>query len=326
MNQWRHIAGLLVALAVCLSPLSAAGQAQNLNQGSAGIQVTPVIDEFDIQPNEVITREITIDNLTRNSTTYYPLVMNFEANKETGEPVFISENERFAKYALSGWVTFRESSFVLAAGERKTISYTVNAPSDATPGGHYGAVLFSTEKPEFDENGIFVGVVGLIGTLVLATVPGDLIENLLVTSFKSPSILFAPPANFEVTVGNYGNVHLRPTGGITIRNWLGQQSTYLGVNDTQGAVLPESQRTFKSAWNFSWLAIGRYSANLSLSYGDGKSVAELRTFYIIPYWFIVLVGMLIAGYVANKFRRGRRQTAKKENAPPPRPPRRIVMG
>ncbi|MEX0594653.1 MAG: hypothetical protein WD157_00955, partial [Patescibacteria group bacterium] len=172
MNKWRQIIGLSAALIVFLSPLAVFAQAQNLNQGSAGIQVTPVIDEFDINPGGVVERQITIDNLTRNATTYYPVVMNFEADKVTGEPVFIGENERFTKYALSSWVTFSESSFILAPGERKKISYVVNAPGDATPGGHYGAILFSTEKPEFDENGVFVGVVGLIGTLALATVPG----------------------------------------------------------------------------------------------------------------------------------------------------------
>ncbi|MEX1123686.1 MAG: hypothetical protein WEC81_00740 [Patescibacteria group bacterium] len=325
MNKWRQIIGLSAALIVFLSPLAVFAQAQNLNQGAAGIQVTPVIDEFDINPGGVVERQITIDNLTRNATTYYPVVMNFEADKETGEPVFIGENERFTKYALSNWVTFSESSFILAPGERKKISYVVNAPGDATPGGHYGAILFSTEKPEFDENGVFVGVVGLIGTLALATVPGDIIENLLVNSFKSPTIVFAPPASFETTIGNYGNVHVRPEGGITIRNWFGKQSTYLIVNESKGAVLPESQRLFKNNWDFSWLAIGRYTANLSLSYGDGKSVAELRTFYIIPYWFIVLVGALIAMFIANKLRRGRHQKTK-ENISPPRPPRRIVMG
>lgn len=267
-----------------------------------------------------------IAGLTQQTVTYFPVVMNFEADKTTGKPVFLGENERFSKYALSSWVSFPVEKITIEPGEKEILRYTVTAPADAAPGGHYGAILLSTEAPEFDDEGILVGVVGLIGTLALATVPGDITEQLVVTEFISPTIVFAPPANFDVTVTNLGNIHLRPEGGITIRNWFGNQTTFLPINEGVGAILPESQRLFANTWQFGWSTIGRYTANLSLSYGDGKSVAELRTFYVIPYWFLIALAALIAAVIAGKIVRTRRR--QKALAQPPHQPgrRRIVMG
>jgi len=327
MSYSRYIAWLLVAIFSVAVPFSVLAQTKNLtSKDAAGIQVSPVVDEFNISPSVVEKRSITIDGLTNNTLRYYPIVLNFEADKKTGEPVFLDDSERLSRYALSSWVSFNETSFTVGPGEKKVIDYTVTAPADASPGGHYGAVLFSTEKPKLNDEGVLVGVVGLIGTLVLATVPGDITEQLLVTEFISPAILFAPPANFKTVVGNNGNVHARVNGGITIRNWFGRQSTYLNVNESKNAILPESQRTYDNAWQFNWLAIGRYTANLSLQYGDNKSLAELRTFYVIPYWFILLVALLIIGFVGKKVWGGRRRKTKHQPPSPPRPSRRIVMG
>ncbi len=318
----RSVAAVLAAL--FLTVPGAFAQSLNLsNPDSVGIQVSPVVDDFEIQPGQTVEREMEISGLTQRSVTYFPIVMNFEADKTTGKPVFLSENERFSKYSLSTWVAFPQETITIEPGENEVLRYTVTAPSDATPGGHYGAILLSTEAPKFDEEGILVGVVGLIGTLALATVPGDITEQLIISEFTSPTLLFAPPANFSVTISNLGNVHLRPEGGITIRNWFGKQVKFLQINEGAGAILPESQRQFDNAWQFSWSAIGRYTANLSMNYGSGLSIAELRVFYIIPYWLLIVLAFIIAGIFAGKIIMAKRR--KRELLQPP-PPRRIVMG
>ncbi len=323
----RRVLVALVAAFILLGnvPSSVLAQTRNLSSpDSVGIQVSPVIDDFEVSAGQTTERQMEIAGLTQQTVTYFPIVLNFEADKETGKPVFLGENERFSKYSLSSWVSFPIKTIVIEPGEKEILRYTVTAPSDASPGGHYGAVLLSTEAPEFDDKGVLVGVVGLIGTLVLATVPGDITEQLIITEYITPTLLFAPPANFDVTISNLGNVHLRPVGGITIRNWLGDQTKYIPINESLGAILPESQRHFANSWQFSWSAIGRYTANLSLSYGAEKSVAELRVFYVVPYWFLIAIAILIALIIGSKSVRRIRQQ-KQQNLPPP-PRRRIVMG
>ena len=323
MASRRIILGLLVAIFFSAQSTSVLAQKNLNNEKSIGIQVSPVIEEFDINKGETLAKKIIINGLTKQTVTYYPVALNFEADEETGKPVFQNIGEDFGKYSLSKWITFEEDTFVLLPGEEKTIRYTITAPSDASPGGHYAAVLFSTEEPEFDKGGSFVGVVGLIGTLVLATTPGDIIKNLILNEFIGPTILFKPPADFLLKIGNNGNVHLRPEGGITIRNWFGKQTIYLPVNESDGAILPDSQRRFDSSWGFSWSAVGKYTANLSLSYGNGKSLAGLRTFYVIPYWLIIAIGGIIILWLGKRYLRKR---PKRQPPQPTQPPRRRVMG
>ena len=320
MNFRRIVLGLLVTVFFIAQSSFVLAQENLNNENSIGIQVSPVIEEFDIDKGETLAKSIVINGLTKQTVTYFPVALNFEADPETGKPVFLDIDEKFGKYSLSEWVNFDEKSFILLPGKEKTINYTVTAPSNASPGGHYAAVLFSTEKPEFDESGNFVGIVGLIGTLVLATVPGAITENLILTEFIGPTILFKPPADFLIRIGNNGNVHLRPAGGITIRNWFGEQVNFLEVNQSDGAILPESQRRFDSRWNFNWLTVGKYTANLSLSYGDGKSLAGLRTFYVIPYWLIIAIAGIIILWL------GKRYLHKRPKKQPLQPPRRRVMG
>lgn len=323
MKHGLNIFKLLVAIFFIIQSSTALGQNNLSNEKSTGIQVTPVIEEFDINKGETLSKSIIINGLTKQTVTYYPLALNFVADEETGKPIFSDVSEKFSIFSLSEWISFDEKSFVLLPGEEKNISYTVTAPGDASPGGHYAAVLFSTEEPEFDESGNFVGVVGLIGTLVLSTVPGAITENLVLTEFISPTILFRPPADFLLKIGNNGNVHLRPEGGITIRNWFGEQVTFLEVNESDGAILPDSQRRFDSSWGFSWSAVGKYTANLSLSYGDGKSLAGLRTFYVIPYWLIITIAGIIILWLGKRYLHKRSQ---KQPPQPTQPPRRRVMG
>lgn len=323
----RSIAAVLTALFLLTNGLSGAVFAQTRNLSSpdsVGIQVSPVIDDFEISAGQTTERQMEIAGLTKQTVTYFPIVMNFEADKETGKPVFFDNAERFSKYALSSWVSFPVETVTIEPGEKEILRYTVTAPNDASPGGHYGAVLLATKAPELNDEGILVGIVGLIGTLLLATVPGDLTEQLVVTNYITPTLLLAPPANFDVTISNLGNIHLRPVGGITIRNWFGNQTKYIPINESNGAILPESQRHFANSWQFSWSAIGRYTANLSLSYGAEKSVAELRVFYIIPYWFLIALAALIVLIIATIIMRRHRQKKQFEQASRPR--RRVVMG
>lgn len=326
LHIYRNILALASALALSASSLSPAqAQDQNLFTPSAsGVQVSPVVDDFIINAGETLERSIEINSLTNNTSSYFPIVLDFQADPDTGDPIFFNPGQRFTSYAMSSWIKFEEEQLSIGPGESRTVRYTINAPRSATPGGRYAAILFSTEKPTYDDDNNIVGVVGLIGTLALATVPGNMKESLLINEYTSPTSVFTPPADFSVTIGNNGTVHSRPKGGITIRNWSGKQVHYIPINDTNGAILPESQRSYEGSWEFGWSNIGRYTANLVLAYGANHSIAEMRTFYVIPYWLLILVGALIIGVITTLFMRRRPRREKKKQ--PPREPRRIVMG
>lgn len=288
-----------------ISPFAANTKAAS---NAAGLTVSPVIDEFKVEPGQTITRTVRVINPITETVTLYPVVYNFTTDNEDGKPTFYTTKEKSSSYALSEWVKFDRPYIRIAPGEDEQFEITVTAPSTAEPGGHYGAILFSTEEPTQQANSNQVSVVGLIGTLLLATVPGATTEKLVLEEFDAPNILFSPPANFSLLFDNQGNLHVKPQGEIKIRNWFGNVTKTLTVNEAKGNVLPDSKRRFNNDWSFDWKAFGKYTATAVITYGSPEQqISMTRTFVVIPWWFVITIAaiivLLIIWLIVKKMRR-----------------------
>lgn len=324
----RHL--LALPFLVILTGFSSASLAQTSQ--SVGITVSPVIDNISVNPGQTVNRLIKITNPTNKTITLYPITLNFTTDNKEGKPVFYSDTQKSSRYSLSAWIKPNVTSLTIAPLQFTQLGYTITAPSDAEPGGHYGSILLSTEPPKLDiSSPTQVSVVGLIGTLLLVNVPGDVVTSGAIASFDAPTFLIKGPAGFIATITNTGNTHFRPIGDIKIKNWSGAVATDLTVNDTQGAVLPESQRQFTNNWDFDWKSFGRYSATVLLVYGSPeKTMTETRIFYIFPYWLIVAIVLTIVLllWLINKLRRRKPTQAEPTRQYGPTstpPPSRIVM-
>lgn len=292
------------------------------NNSTAGLTVSPVIDEFKIEPGQTVTRTMRVVNPVSQVITLYPVVMNFTTDNQDGKPVFYTTAERSSTYALSDWVSYDKPFIRIAPGEDENYVIKVSAPTTAEPGGHYGAILFSTEEPKKDANSNQVSVVGLIGTLLLATVPGATIEKLAIDDFTAPTILIHGPAKFSLLFSNTGNLHVKPIGEIKIRNWFGNASANLVVNEARGNVLPESKRRFDNSWQFNWKAVGKFTATAVIAYGNPEQQLTMtRTFIIIPLWLIIALSALVLLLVFWIMRRRiRRRQHLAPNVLPPQLP------
>lgn len=326
-------ARLFITSVVILGLLAVRPYSVSAQNGAAGITVTPVKDEFVVSPGQSVTRTVRVINPITRSMTLYPRIMNFHTDNDGGKPVFFTEEEKYSTYALSSWATFSKPFLRIEPNEEEKFEVTITAPANAEPGGHYGAILFSTEEPKLDEDVSQIGVVGLVGTLLLATVPGDITEKLLLEDFDAPVFLISPPANFSARINNVGNIHSKPVGEIKIRNWSGNVVQTLKVNEGNSNVLPESKRRFDNTWEFDWKTIGKFTASLALTYGlPEQQLAASRTFIVIPLWLIIAIVALLLIITTLIVTRRRKRAKLKEyvnTIPPqqvqPRPPRRIIQ-
>jgi len=317
-KQWVRLAVVIALGSLLLSTAGAGAQSKK----AEGITVTPVTDEFTVKPGETVTRTVRVINPTVEVANLYPRVLDFHTNNDKGQPVFYTVKDRSSRYALSEWVTFSKPLIRVAPNEEEKFEVIITAPSDAEPGGHYGAVLFSTEEPKLSSDTTQVGVVGLVGTLLLAQVPGNVTQKMVITDFDAPTVLIQPPAQFSLLFQNMGTVHLKPVGEIKIRNWSGATRTTLRVNEGGGNVLPESQRRFENVWPFDWKAFGKYTASVAVTYGFPEQQAmATRSFFVIPLWLIVLILALLLLIVWLFIRRRRRGRQVYVNNVPPAPKR-----
>ncbi len=271
------------------------------------LTISPARAELTGDPGETVLGTFTLVNPLDTDQTYYTSVENFEAKGETGTPDFTASKE-----GLPSWVKIVEK-VVLKKGERVTVPYSVVIPQDADSGGHFGAIFLSTVPPSAGEGQVSVGA--KVGMLLFLKVTGTIKEQGGLSSFslkEGKKVLTSLPVDFIYKFKNEGNDRVKPEGQLVIKNTFGMESASIDVNKVKGDnVLPASTRRFEVRYgdvdapavsapffeqvkfqnkNF---ALGMYSANLSLSFGDKGSASSSLTFFIFPWQLLTVVAVSV---------------------------------
>ena len=225
---------------------------------AAGLSISPLTFELTANPGDVLTNKLRIYNPSASAIVVKMKKEDFAAVGETGEVrITPAEDET---YSLASWIVIGPEEFTLGPNEQRFVDFTINVPLNAEPGGKYGSVLASTigiVSPGKEVTG--VTFTQEVGALVLLTVSGDVVEELDVIEFSTPSFLEYGPTPFTIRFENKGTVHVRPRGFITITNWRGKKVA--DVEFPQQNVLPGAVRKVEVLWDKKWL-FGRYTATL----------------------------------------------------------------
>jgi len=278
---------------------------------SAVTLIPPSLEFTDVDPATTVTSKVKLFNETATTISLFAETATFSALDETGTP---NIQPGTSDEDLASWITVTDGPFTVEPGQRVEVPFTITLPADATPGGHYATILFSPKPSETTEQGQ-VAVTQKVGTLVLVRVKGIVNETGSIAEFTpeaNQTSFNRLPVAFFLRFTNGGNVHLRPTGNLTIRNMLGGTSTVLPVNSDLGAVLPQSTRRFDLAWekeplagqqgNFfqelkaEWnnFALGSYTATIDVAFGqkNDKTATQTIKFWVFP-WRLFLAGAVV---------------------------------
>lgn len=285
--------GALLALLITVFALPGLTGAATTPPGQ-GFEISPTIIEMRGDPGQTIAGSIRVNNITKDTLIARARTNDFLARGEEGQPRLLLDEEEKSPYSMKDWV--QVPSATLAAGEAKTINFTVKIPANASPGGHYGVVRFTATPPEVEGSG--VALAPSVGTLVLLNVSGQVREQLRFEEFfaqkdgKRGGLFPSGPLTFVERLKNTGSVHVKPQGTLTIKNMLGRKVLTASINDGQRNVLPDSIRRFEQKLDRKNL-FGRYTAELVLSYGQGKTVVSPQlAVWVIP-WQLILIILLV---------------------------------
>lgn len=128
---------------ICIVTLTIRVNISNASSWDINLVVSPIKYELSGDPWDSITKSAKIinkSNLTKLITTWKS---NFKSDNSTWNPIFIKDNlTTNLNTELASWITINTPSFSIDPGEEKDISFTINIPSNATPGWHYWAVFF----------------------------------------------------------------------------------------------------------------------------------------------------------------------------------------
>ncbi len=296
---------VLVSGAVALH--AAPAQAQGMN-----IEVSPGKINRIVERGQTLVQTFRIGNYGETDRTFYIYTQDFTVTSETGAPSF-APTQQDTRYSLSQWVSLPSDKVFVPAGEVRTVDVTITVPADAEVGGHYGAFFVQTDDPSFIEKheGSVIGSIGRIASLMLITVPGDVTENVTLTSFTTDKRIYwtaAPRITFTTYLKNEGTVHAIPTGAIFLSGgfaFTGQNTIF---NEEQGAVLPGApQRRIDETITLRKTSLvppmGHFTAHLLARYGvsHGELSAQ-TTFYIIPVKFLaaLFAGIFVVLFIVYR--------------------------
>jgi hypothetical protein len=291
----RIFNGLLVfASALCLL-LPSTTLAAEPQAGGQGIQVSPVIIDLNAEKGKTYNLKVTVTNVTAGSLLLKANVVDFKAKDETGAPALISDGQE-SSFSFRSWVG-PMGSLLLQSKESRQVVVRVNVPANAEAGGHYGVVRFSGVPPSLA--GQNISLTASVGILVLARVDGEINEQLVVKQMSveqnghKKALYETGPLNIVTRLENKGNVHVKPDGDITVKNFFGKTVASLNLSDQPANVLPDSIRRFESKLSKKWL-FGRYTVSLNGTYGtSGKTLLAHTSFWVIPYKVIFLCLVLL---------------------------------
>ncbi|HVI69347.1 MAG TPA: hypothetical protein VM581_02715 [Magnetospirillaceae bacterium] len=296
-----RLSGLVVLSATLISlALPTLSRAES---GQA-FSISPPVIELKADPGQTVNATIKFTNISSGELLIKTQFNDFGAKDENGDPNIIFDDEQNSAYTLKNWIG-TSTPFKIAGKETKTLTFPINVPRDAEPGGHYAVIRFTGISPELEESGVALSA--SIGSLVLLEVSGNIEEHASLSDFYSATqtaktgFFESAPITFIQRINNTGNVHIKPTGTVDIYDIFGRKVNSLRVNgdptdpkNQPRSALPQSVRRFEQSLDDQWM-IGRYTAKIHLTYGQGQQALDSEvSFWVIPYKLITggIIGLI----------------------------------
>lgn len=302
MKTIRNIvfSGLVGALLVVSLAGVSVVNAQTSDAAGNGIKVSPVRSELTINPGESKTLTLSVQNITGTTAEFQAIINDFVVNGELGQPALILDADKYApSHSLKRYIS-EISNTNIEAGKSKDVKVVITMPKDAAAGGYYGAVRFTPAGSSTDKN---VTLSASVGSLILVKVPGDLKEDMTISSFDvrkgedgvGGSSFFTSNKKLYAVVRfkNSGNVHEQPFGKIRLlKGGKVLQQTEINNTDPRGNVLPDSIRRFNTELTKVG-SFGKYTVEGNFGYGtNGQLLSANSSFWVVPLGLIV--GVLVA--------------------------------
>jgi hypothetical protein len=259
-------------------------------QSEQVLSVTPPLFQLSVAPGDVWQSSIKVVNSNPYDLTVYAEVVNFASQGESGQGKFIPILEDDEKAStLAEWIQISKDPYIITREQTADIPFFVDIPKDASPGGHFAAILISTQPPQKGDEKLSVLTTQTVSSLFFVRIEGDIHEEGNIREFRAiDSFVDTPEVEFTLRFQNKGNVQLQPRGDIVITNMWGTERGIIPINEKShfGNVLPESIRDFRFSWKgeYSITDIGLYKAIATLGYGekDIKNVSQVTYFWVIP--------------------------------------------
>lgn len=261
---------------------------KSLAQESTGIALSPPTFEISANPGDTLQNTIRVENLNNRPIKVIVEKRNFTALGEEGS---VSLTEEETPFSLASWISVEPNEVEIGANSTRTFVFSTKVPLNAEPGGHFGSIVFKIgSDTKVAQTGATVSQE--LGALVLLKIAGKTTEKGILESFNAQKLFWEKgPVDFEIRVKNEGNVHLKPSGTVTIMNTMGKKIAHFEIEPKN--VLPGAIRKMETSWGQKFL-LGKYTATVSLVYGSkGEILTGSTTFIGFPYRLAGIIALAL---------------------------------
>ena len=300
MKRWLAVcAGVLALMMPVGSVFAATPSPSPAATPGQGLEISPPVLELSANPGQTTTATIRVRNVSSGPLVITSRADDFGASGEDGKPKLLLDETSATRYSLKFWVAAIAPT-TIAPQELKSVSFKINIPANAEPGGHFGVLRFTGAPPNLSGTGVSLSA--SVGTLVLLRVSGAITDSLKVQSFtaaqngKVHSFFEHGPVDFSMVFKNDGSVHEKPEGVINVTDMFGHKVGSVAINPNGGNVLPGPiPRRFDGSLGNKSL-FGRYTATFTGAYlDDNHRLVSKITFWVIPWKLLLLalVGLIV---------------------------------
>jgi hypothetical protein len=256
---------------------------------SGSFTVRPAKVELVGNPGETVETYITVENHLGSSATFSVSFEDIAGSENPDDAVTLLGTKR-GPYPLRDLLRGPKSVSIPVGGEKR-IPISVNIPSDASPGGLYGSVIFTPVRQKTDGN---VLPDSRLGVLLFLRVAGTLEESGGVKdfSFEGGRFVFGKPeprASATLLFENSGTVHLNPYGEIRIKP-LWREERNIPIDPWY--VLPKSTRS-RNLEVGEFLSYGYQAITLTLHAGYDEHT-DTRVLHVFIFPSLRTIGLLLA--------------------------------
>lgn len=275
-----------------------------VNGNGNAIRISPVRSDLTIAPGSSSTISVFVQNVTNAPATFQPIANDFIADSdESGTPKLLLDGNAAAP--THGLKQFMDvgSDLTLQPQEQKEIRVKISIPANAAGGGYYGAVRILPTSGIKSQLSLSPSV----ASLVLVTVPGDIKEQLGISSFNvsnkngRATNFFTNAKTLQVVTrfNNFGNVQVAPFGKVVLKK-SGKTLASAELNNVtpRGVVLPGTIRRFTTDFSNKATTFGKYSIESTLGYGTkGQSLYANTSFYVVPLSYVIVGIVLVIAII-----------------------------
>lgn len=283
-----------------------------------------VTENFD--PGAQKEGKMKLTNISQQDTlTFKAVIRDFIVADTKGTPLIEADlGEAKRKYAASSWIGIYPSTFTLKPGQSENLTYFIQVPKDARPGGRYASIVFESQNG-YGPGGSGASVETHIGTLFIFRINGQVVENASVKSFSTDKKIYEyGPANILTQILNSSDTHIKPVGTVMVKNLIGQTVDSQNLEDHN--IFPEAVRDFNNTVGKKFM-FGMYTAELHATYGDKNNLTLFAstTFFVFP-WKIagivalaVIVIILLIIYLRRRKKKGTHHEEQPQQPQPQMP-------